>query len=281
MKCPKCGYNSFEYLDSCKKCNTDLISFKMTHGIKPTILPAMDLVVGRSTEEQRPLLASSPGSGALPESEEFSWHESAEEAAGEAGAFPALGLDLPPEEPDHFNFSLDLPEPEAEPAPAAGGEELSLGGFGDEENDFFASSDAASAPQAGKDEPTAREDTPFGELSFEDVYNVEDSNDTSPAPAEEALPDFFTPDEVGGPTSAADDDTLDGLLEIDRNVDGQVATVFQETTGEEDAEPFLTQEAAQEESADDADLMGLSPEEYESLFGEAPSKKKKPAPEPE
>ena len=113
------------------------------------------------------------------------------------------------------------------------------------------------------------------------MYNVEESNDASPAPAEEALPDFFTPDEVGGPTSAADDDTLDGLLEIDRNVDGQVATVFQETTGEEDAEPFLTQEAAQEESADDADLMGLSPEEYESLFGEAPSKKKKTAPEPE
>lgn len=281
MKCPKCGYNSFEYLDSCKKCNTDLTSFKLNHGIKPTILPAMDLVVGRSTEEQRPLQASSTGSGALPESEEFSWHEAVEETVGEAGAFPAMGLDLPPEEPDHFNFSLDLPEPGAEPASAGRGEELPLGGFGAEDNDFFGSPDPAATPQAGKDEPTAQDDTPFGELSFEDMYNVEESKEAPPVPApEEALPDFFTPDDVGGPANATVDDTMDGLLEIERNVDGLVSA-FQETTGEADAEPFLPQEAAQEASADDADLMGLSPEEYESLFGEAPPKKKKTAPEPE
>jgi hypothetical protein len=24
MKCPKCGYTSFDYLDECKKCSTDL-----------------------------------------------------------------------------------------------------------------------------------------------------------------------------------------------------------------------------------------------------------------
>lgn len=28
MKCPKCGYASFNYLDACKKCGTDLVSFK-------------------------------------------------------------------------------------------------------------------------------------------------------------------------------------------------------------------------------------------------------------
>ncbi|MBI3091577.1 MAG: hypothetical protein HYY96_13020 [Candidatus Tectomicrobia bacterium] len=28
MKCPKCGYVSFNYLDACKKCGTDLVSFK-------------------------------------------------------------------------------------------------------------------------------------------------------------------------------------------------------------------------------------------------------------
>ena len=40
MKCPKCGFNSFEYYDSCKKCAHDLTSYKATYGIKPIVLPA-------------------------------------------------------------------------------------------------------------------------------------------------------------------------------------------------------------------------------------------------
>lgn len=28
MKCPKCGYHSFDHLDSCKKCNHDLVEHK-------------------------------------------------------------------------------------------------------------------------------------------------------------------------------------------------------------------------------------------------------------
>lgn len=39
MKCPKCGYNSFESHDSCKKCSSDLISYKQTYGITPIVLP--------------------------------------------------------------------------------------------------------------------------------------------------------------------------------------------------------------------------------------------------
>lgn len=39
MKCPKCGFNSFEYYDSCKKCSSDLISYKQTYSITPLVLP--------------------------------------------------------------------------------------------------------------------------------------------------------------------------------------------------------------------------------------------------
>lgn len=39
MKCPKCGYNSFEFHDSCKKCASDLTGYKETYGIKPIVLP--------------------------------------------------------------------------------------------------------------------------------------------------------------------------------------------------------------------------------------------------
>ena len=39
MKCPKCGYNSFEYHDSCTKCSNDLTGFKNTFGLKAIVLP--------------------------------------------------------------------------------------------------------------------------------------------------------------------------------------------------------------------------------------------------
>ena len=40
MKCPKCGYNSFEFLNACKKCGAELGSFKKTHRISAVLRPA-------------------------------------------------------------------------------------------------------------------------------------------------------------------------------------------------------------------------------------------------
>lgn len=39
MKCPKCGYNSFEYFDNCIKCSNDLTAYKQTYSISPLVLP--------------------------------------------------------------------------------------------------------------------------------------------------------------------------------------------------------------------------------------------------
>ncbi len=39
MKCPKCGFNSFEYYDSCKKCSSDLAGYKQTYSITSMVLP--------------------------------------------------------------------------------------------------------------------------------------------------------------------------------------------------------------------------------------------------
>jgi hypothetical protein len=39
MKCPKCGFNSFEYYDSCKKCSNDLIAFKQIYSVTSLVLP--------------------------------------------------------------------------------------------------------------------------------------------------------------------------------------------------------------------------------------------------
>ncbi len=39
MKCPKCGYTSFESYDSCRRCSADLVEFKQTHGLAALVLP--------------------------------------------------------------------------------------------------------------------------------------------------------------------------------------------------------------------------------------------------
>jgi hypothetical protein len=39
MKCPKCGFNSFEYYDSCKRCSSDLSGYKQTYSIASMVLP--------------------------------------------------------------------------------------------------------------------------------------------------------------------------------------------------------------------------------------------------
>jgi predicted nucleic acid-binding Zn-ribbon protein len=59
MKCPKCGFNSFEYYDSCKKCSSDLTGYKQTYSITSMVLPfeakeklAADFRSAESTADQ-------------------------------------------------------------------------------------------------------------------------------------------------------------------------------------------------------------------------------------
>lgn len=39
MKCPKCGFNSFEFYNSCKKCSGDLTGYKQTYSVTSIVLP--------------------------------------------------------------------------------------------------------------------------------------------------------------------------------------------------------------------------------------------------
>lgn len=55
MKCPKCGYNSFDHLNSCKKCNTDLTEHKAKfnlHGFYSTGLGAGPAPVSNSSAQE-------------------------------------------------------------------------------------------------------------------------------------------------------------------------------------------------------------------------------------
>lgn len=44
MKCPKCGYHSFDHLDSCKKCNNDLVEHKAKFNLRGFFSPGQPAV---------------------------------------------------------------------------------------------------------------------------------------------------------------------------------------------------------------------------------------------
>lgn len=77
MKCPKCGYTSFEDSDTCKKCSQDLIAHRETHGLKPIVFQM----------EKRAAMA----------------------AAMVAAAAPAIAPQQPAEQPADM-FSFDIPD---------------------------------------------------------------------------------------------------------------------------------------------------------------------------
>jgi hypothetical protein len=67
MKCPKCGYNSFEFYDSCKKCAQDLTGYKETYGLKSIVLPleartrmAEALIAESAAIDQAPATSDAP-----------------------------------------------------------------------------------------------------------------------------------------------------------------------------------------------------------------------------
>jgi hypothetical protein len=99
MKCPKCGYNSFEFLNACKKCGAEFVSFKKNHRISPVILtPGAAPEIKTAPVESIPSAAVVPP--VIPDSiveraaDDFSWETSAEPAVASREENPYSGFDL-------------------------------------------------------------------------------------------------------------------------------------------------------------------------------------------
>ncbi len=106
MKCPKCGYTSFEFHDSCTKCSSDLTGFKTTYGLKSIVLPQQArTTMAESLSDEKPGQAADPVE--VP-SDMFSFDLPDE---------PATTRPAPPLQDDPFRFDDD---PVA--APASGGD---------------------------------------------------------------------------------------------------------------------------------------------------------------
>ncbi|MBD1400534.1 RDD family protein [Pelovirga terrestris] len=95
MKCPKCGYNSFDYLDSCKKCGKDLVEFKQRFGIKSVLFPGAGAVVATDPaqdSDEASELAAATALGAADASAAAKVTEPADDsAAGDDFGFDFMG----------------------------------------------------------------------------------------------------------------------------------------------------------------------------------------------
>lgn len=106
MRCPKCGYNSFDHLDSCKKCGKDLESFKQQYGIKSVLFPGQmqPLVTAAETEPESVSVAETVAAAAATTAAAAAV---ADTAVAEESDVPAAG------EGDDFGFDF-MGESEAE-----------------------------------------------------------------------------------------------------------------------------------------------------------------------
>jgi uncharacterized RDD family membrane protein YckC len=94
MKCPKCGFTSFDHLDTCSKCNTKLGSARESLGLAATTAAAAAIEVeargpARPAPPRKPAAARKPAAPSPAKGREIAFEEPVEKAAA-----AELGLEL-------------------------------------------------------------------------------------------------------------------------------------------------------------------------------------------
>ncbi len=92
MKCPKCGYHSFDHLDSCKKCGQGLTEHKEKYNLRGFFSPGKlartepEPVVQESDEQEEPSDDNTIDFG-------FDFLDEEEDQSGKAAGGSSLGDD--------------------------------------------------------------------------------------------------------------------------------------------------------------------------------------------
>lgn len=305
MKCPKCGFNSFDYLDSCKKCGSALAAFKESIGLRPVILPAGAAIAATAAAAAGAMhvaKAASESSG----DDIFQWDipSSGPSPSPDSSTSEEFELDLGEEPrqsaapaPDPFSFEDELtaaPAPQPPPATASL-EEFSFD-LPDSREEKGDSSPSQPFEQPATEEPA---DNAFGELSFDLPDSQESPEMGAPPPSfdqaagEEAAESVFGEFSFDEPAPAVAETSPDSDdFPFDPFGDLEEAGLKEETIaplqpanepGEFDLDSFLAMDeppAAPKENA--ASPPGtdahLEPGEFDALFGfgELEERDKKP-----
>jgi len=277
MKCAKCGYNSFEYLDNCKKCNNSLAAFKESVGIRPVILPA-GVFIASVAEAVDATGAQGAGQG-TPGEDVFQWDTPSATASTFAGGPGEDDFELSPGgiqnsgtplTSDPFAFDDELPAQTTSPAAAPSDpfDEFSFELPVSQETDISSHDEAAGSALMDQAQPQESVDSIFGEFSFGE------SEDAGQAGATE--PGEVTHTDLSGEGMPFDPfGDLDGA-DLTQEDSSQPA----ETPGEFDLSSFMAMEDAGAATGENppaqpeggAKLTGM---EFDALFGELEETEKK------
>jgi len=199
MKCPKCGYISFDYNSACPKCNKDITAEREKMGLpsyKPSTPSMLGALTGEANESQIGLEAHRPAETAELEQEMggLSFEDSQAIEAMEVAFEDSQDLEIEFEpvtdnKPTDSSEEVELPdlaqETEKEVSKEEGAEELSL----DLENLPFDNGEVEQLEQPEEDEFIMEPDSDFS-LESEDEKPAEDlSLNLEDLGLEEDLPD--------------------------------------------------------------------------------------------
>ncbi len=82
MKCPKCGFNSFDHLEECRKCGQDLNAHKARFGLRSVLFPGGGMLVAESSPSRKdPAEVEPPADAGADTGEDWQWGEAPEEAS--------------------------------------------------------------------------------------------------------------------------------------------------------------------------------------------------------
>jgi uncharacterized RDD family membrane protein YckC len=117
MKCPKCGFTSFDYLENCKKCGKDLQEFKVRHGMRSILFPGLSGLARPALDD---LPVADTTEGLVRTATDFGFDFMAGEANEvQAGPDLAPGADGEnPAVPDLFDLAVDEEDTAFQTTPA-------------------------------------------------------------------------------------------------------------------------------------------------------------------
>ncbi len=253
MRCPKCGYNSFDHFDSCKKCGNDLVMFKQNYGIKSVLFPGdmtpdgkapeagaddsiADAAVAAVAAAASPTLAPAPETAAEAseaDSDDFGFDFMGDTAEDDDLTFDELFEEAPEDEDIEETIEAPKAKSEDDDLDDDFGFDVDSDGGEDAGNDFSFDDEALEAPAEAEDIGT--EEDP------KSPFELPESSQDVRAP--EASLDSFV--EAGRTATVSVQDGLAETAELVAEADIESENyVFETAEAAEDGELFSVEKVA-------------------------------------
>jgi uncharacterized RDD family membrane protein YckC len=107
MRCPKCGYTSFDHLESCKKCGKDLVEFKERFGITSVLFPGQMSSADAEEEEYNTEVADAAVVAATATAASITTDAAAADATSKSSENEDFGFDFMGDSAEDDDLSFD------------------------------------------------------------------------------------------------------------------------------------------------------------------------------